>query len=177
MEHHESVVARNAKIVGIAGLAAGLLGGLASWVLSSQRERPARARPTGAAELTGRDVESIKATIAEAAKAGTPELADTAQREGEGAQEAKNARRPASRRGLPRPRESFGEHMKSAPGKARAAGEALQEALGETTSTLHHVSEDVDKRSAEVSQRQGSVARRRASERESGASKPASRQR
>ena len=100
MEHHESVVARNAKIVGIAGLAAGLLGGLASRVLSSQREPTRQERAQRAlAELTGRDVESIKATIAaEAAKAQErlSELADTAQREGKkGRKKAKKRRKEA----------------------------------------------------------------------------------
>ncbi len=170
MEHQESVVARNAQIVGIAALAAGVLGGLAGKLLSSQREPTRQERVQMAlADLTGRDVESIKSAIAaetSKAQAKLSELADAAQREGKkGRMQAKQKRRDARKRAeqgrkdarkqakaLSASGVSFGEHMKQAlrEGAGQAAA-ALQETLNETTSSLSHLSTDLDNASSAAS--------------------------
>ncbi len=143
MERQETVFARGAKIVGVAGLVAGIVGGLAGRTLQGRQQASMQDRLQRAMDdLTAGDG-SARRSLAGAVS----DLSESARSDFEGAIASGRKRRKESRKKQAQLKASgmaFGDYMRLAlKDGAGRIGESLQEALGQTSESLKPYADDL----------------------------------
>jgi hypothetical protein len=142
MEGQETVFARGAKIVGVAGLVAGVVGGLAGRALQDRQQATMQDRLQRALDDLTKDG-SARQSLASAVS----DVAESARSDFEGAIKASRQRRKRVEKKQAELKASgmaFGDYMRLAmKDGAERIGESLQEALGQTSESLKPYAEDL----------------------------------
>lgn len=147
METTDSVFMRGAKIVGVAGLAAGVAGAMASWLFPGRREPSAQERLKAAIrDLTQHEHASIRESIAKALESTT----EAARSDFEASlKEGRKRRKRARKKGAAEL--SAGEHLLL----------ALAEGTSRVGENIRHVLEQAPETAASLTDRSGSDLKKR----------------